>query len=40
MRKALGFFKNVAIDQHVLVRNSQFDILKNRPEFLGIHLTD
>lgn len=34
-----GFIKNIAIDQHVLARNRQFDmyqILKNRPELLGI----
>ncbi len=39
----LGFIKNVAIDQHVLARNRQFDmfdILKNRPELLGIGIDE
>jgi len=39
----LGFLKNVAIDQHVLARNRQFDmfdILKNRPELLGIGIDE
>jgi len=34
-----GFLKNVAIDQHVLARNRQFDlftILKEKPALLGI----
>lgn len=38
-----GFLKNVAIDQHVLARNRQFDmfeILKNRPELLGIGIDE
>lgn len=38
-----GFLKNVAIDQHLLARNRQFDmfeILKNRPELLGIGLDE
>ena len=38
-----GFIKNIAIDQHVLARNRQFDmfsILKNRPELLGIGLDE
>ncbi len=38
-----GFVKNIAIDQHVLARNRQFDlfeILKNRPELLGIGLDE
>jgi cyanophycinase len=39
----LGFITNVAIDQHVLVRNRQFDmfnILKYRPELLGIGIDE
>ena len=35
--------KNVAIDQHLLARNRQFDlfeILENRPELLGIGLDE
>jgi len=39
----LGFLKNVAIDQHVLARNRQFDmfdILKNRPGLLGIGIDE
>lgn len=39
----LGFLTNVAIDQHVLARNRQFDlfdILKNRPELLGIGIDE
>ena len=39
----LGFVKNVAIDQHLLARNRQFDmfeILDNRPELLGIGLDE
>ncbi|MEM6806293.1 MAG: Type 1 glutamine amidotransferase-like domain-containing protein, partial [Bacteroidota bacterium] len=38
-----GFLKNVAIDQHVLARNRQFDlftILKEKPELLGIGLDE
>ncbi|KAI1651250.1 uncharacterized protein F4817DRAFT_325607 [Daldinia loculata] len=38
-----GFVKDVAIDQHVLVRNRQFDmfdILKVRPELLGIAIDE
>ncbi len=38
-----GFVKNIVIDQHVLARNRQFDlfeILKNRPELLGIGLDE
>jgi cyanophycinase len=38
-----GFLKNVAIDQHVLARNRQFDmfeILRNRPELLGIGIDE
>lgn len=39
----LGFLKNSAIDQHILVRNRQFDIfeiLKNRPELFGVGLDE
>ncbi len=38
-----GFIKNVAIDQHLLARNRQFDmfeILKEKPELLGIGLDE
>ena len=38
-----GFLKNVAIDQHVLARNRQFDlftILKKKPELLGIGIDE
>lgn len=38
-----GFVKNIAIDQHVLARNRQFDlftILKEKPELLGIGLDE
>lgn len=38
-----GFIKNIAIDQHVLARNRQFDlftILDQRPELLGIGLDE
>ena len=41
--EGFGFLKNVAIDQHVLARNRQFDmfdILKNRPELLGIGIDE
>jgi cyanophycinase len=39
----LGFIKNVAIDQHLLRRNRQFDLLEiieARPELLGIGLDE
>jgi cyanophycinase len=42
-QEGFGFMKNVAIDQHVLARNRQFDmfdILKNRPELLGIGIDE
>jgi cyanophycinase len=42
-QEGFGFLKNVAIDQHVLARNRQFDmfdILKNRPELLGIGIDE
>ena len=35
--------KNIAIDQHVIARNrhfDMFDILKNRPELLGISIDE
>ena len=41
--EGFGFLKNVAIDQHVLARNRQFDlfeILKKRPELLGIGIDE
>jgi len=41
--EGFGFIKNVAIDQHVLARNRQFDmfdILKNRPELLGLSIDE
>lgn len=41
--EGLGFISNVAIDQHLLARNRQFDmfeILENRPELLGIGLDE
>jgi cyanophycinase len=41
--EGFGFIKNIAIDQHLLARNRQFDmfeILKNRPELLGIGLDE
>lgn len=42
-QEGFGFLKNVAIDQHVIARNRQFDmfdILKNRPELLGIGIDE
>ncbi|NEQ54869.1 MAG: cyanophycinase [Leptolyngbya sp. SIO3F4] len=41
--EGFSFLKNVAIDQHVLARNRQFDlyeILKARPELLGIGIDE
>lgn len=38
-----GFIKNIAIDQHVLARNRQFDlftILDARPELLGVGIDE
>ena len=38
-----GYIKNVAIDQHLLARNRQFDmfdILKKKPELLGIGIDE
>jgi cyanophycinase len=42
-QEGFGFIKNIAIDQHVLARNRQFDmyeILKNRPELLGVGIDE
>ncbi len=41
--KGLGFISNVAVDQHVIARNRQFDmfdILKEKPHLLGIGLDE
>lgn len=41
--EGLGFLKNTAIDQHVLRRNRQFDlieIIEERPELLGIGIDE
>lgn len=41
--QGLGFISNIAIDQHVIARNRQFDmfqILKKRPELLGISIDE
>jgi cyanophycinase len=41
--EGFGYIENIAIDQHVLARNRQFDmfdILKNRPELLGLGLDE
>ena len=38
-----GYWKNTAIDQHVLTRNRQFDmieVIRAKPELLGIGLDD
>lgn len=42
-QEGFGFVRNTAVDQHVLVRNRQFDmfdILKARPELLGISIDE
>jgi cyanophycinase len=42
-QEGFGFLKNVAIDQHVLARNRQFDmfeILRDHPEILGIGIDE
>lgn len=42
-QEGFGFLKNVAIDQHVLANNrhfDMFDILKYRPELLGIAIDE
>ena len=41
--EGLGFITNIAIDQHVIARNRQFDlfqILKKKPELLGIGIDE
>ena len=41
--EGLGFITNIAIDQHVLARNRQFDlfeILQKKPELLGIGIDE
>lgn len=41
--EGFGFVKNIAIDQHVIARNrhfDMFDILKNRPELLGVSIDE
>lgn len=41
--KGFGYLKNVAIDQHVLARNRQFDlfeVLEQHPELLGIGIDE
>ncbi|KQM69355.1 peptidase S51 [Pedobacter sp. Leaf216] len=41
--QGLGFLKNSAIDQHLLVRNRQFDLvnfIRNAPDFIGIGLNE
>lgn len=41
--EGFGFIKNIAVDQHLLARNRQFDmfeILESRPELLGIGLDE
>ena len=41
--KGFGFIKNIAIDQHVIARNrhfDMFDILKKRPELLGLSIDE
>lgn len=41
--KGFGFIKNIAIDQHVIARNrhfDMFDILKNKPELLGVSIDE
>lgn len=42
-QEGFAFIKNIAIDQHVLVRNrhfDMFDILKQKPELLGISIDE
>jgi len=41
--QGFGFIRNIAIDQHVLARNRQFDlfdIINNKPELLGIGIDE
>ena len=43
MREGFAFVKNVAIDQHLLQRNRQFDlveIIRAKPQLLGIGLDE
>ncbi len=42
-QEGFGFISNIAIDQHVIARNrhfDMFDILKERPELLGISIDE
>jgi len=42
-REAMGFLKNTAIDQHLLKRNRQFDLIpvvQSHPELLGIGIDE
>jgi cyanophycinase len=42
-QKGFGFMRNVAIDQHVIARNRQFDmfdILKKKPGLLGLSIDE
>jgi cyanophycinase len=42
-QEGLSFIKNIAIDQHVIARNRQFDmfdILKEKPDLLGISIDE
>ena len=42
-KKGLGFIKNVAIDQHLLARNRQFDmfeVLETNPKLLGLGIDE
>lgn len=41
--EGFGFIKNIAIDQHVMARNRQFDmfdIIEKKPELLGIGIDE
>jgi cyanophycinase len=41
--EGLGFIQNVAIDQHLLVRNRQFDlveVIRQKPQLLGIGIDE
>jgi cyanophycinase len=41
--QGFGYIKNVAIDQHVLARNRQFDlyeIMRKHPELLGLGIDE
>ena len=42
-QKGFGFLRNTAIDQHLLTRNRQFDlveVIRDRPELLGIGIDE